>query len=356
MEDDSKEIPRVLRGLSPHKGLRKDEGRVSLKEKVLSGSRGGQSSWAYVNLAYEKDVDLILSPETLKRRKEERMARGERLKEESTRRKDRKEGKTTTEQGSIESSGRTEEPSVRGEDNTKVEMKTFGHGWDDKGGERRSDRTGDRSGAVSKMTRTTSNSWPTRKEERDEDKQTEGWERKEILRGYENLTLDTADATAGFRLKRLTREWETKSRRRGYGRKGGGSGSSRGSGSSTWGSARSRRSGSSSRSEASEGKEVEVENKEEEVKKITGRHHSPRVPKLPLSSHFSSTTKLLLSHEDEEEAGGGEERPGSEELSPPPTRSSADSTPEGSSDSLRQGEISFYADGKKRNFKYFSAQ
>ncbi|XP_050701801.1 uncharacterized protein LOC126988050 isoform X2 [Eriocheir sinensis] len=329
-EADTKRTPRVLRGLpSPQERLMEGvQGRASLKDKVLSGSRGGQSSWAYVNLAYEKDVDLILSPETLKRRREERMAREEKLGDEMGGRKDEREGKKAKGLGRTESGGKTEGRGAR----QKVEMKTFGRGWETRGGERRSDRAGDKSYGTMKIKKTwaTSKSWPLSKEERSEDKQAEGFERSQILRGYENLSRDEGDGSGVFRLKDLRREWERVSWRKGR-----------------------RESGSSKTSEGSlagsepEGEKVSPRDSEtEDVRSGSGRRHSPRVPVLPLSSHYSSSTKLLLSHEDEDV----EERSGAASASSHATVAQREDSKEG----LREGQISFFAHGKKRDFKVFS--
>lgn len=323
-EADTKRTPRVLRGLqSPQERLtERGQGRASFKDKVLSGSRGGQSSWAYVNLAYEKDVDLILSPETLKRRREERMAREEKLGDEMEGRKDEREGKKSKVLGRTESGGKTEGRGAR----QKVEMKTFGRGWETRGGERSSDRAGDKRGTMKiKKTWATSKSWPLSKDEKSENKHAEGLERSQILRGYENLSRDEGDGSEGFRLKDLRREWERNSWRK----------ERRGSGSSKTSEA------SLAGSEPGGGK---LSPRDSE-KSGSGRRHSPRVPVLPLSSHFSSSTKLLL-HDDEDV----EERNGAASANSHAAKAQRDESKEG----LREGQISFFADGRKRDFKMFS--
>lgn len=321
-EADTKRTPRVLRGLPspPERLMERGQGRASFKDRVLSGSRGGQSSWAYVNLAYEKDVDLILSPETLKRRKEERMARDEKVDEEMGGRKDEREGKKSKGLGRSDSVRKSENRGAR----QKTEMKTFGRGWDARDGVRRSDRSGDKSGTMKiKKTWTTSRSWPLSNDERGENKQAEEQERSQILRGYENLSRDEGEGSEGFRLKDLRRDWERDSWRK----------EKRGSGSSKTSA------GSLTGSEAGGGK-LSPRDREKDVGSGSGRRHSPRVPVLPLSSHHSSSTKLLLSHEDEEVE---EERSGV-----------ASASGHANESGLRESQVSFFADGKRRDFNVFS--
>lgn len=322
-EPDAKKTPRVLRGLSSPRGPKKDG-----QGKALSGSRGGQSSWAYVNFAFEKDVDLILSPKTLKRRKEEREAKGNGLKEDTMRRKDETEGNKSKGSDSVREI-------VGARDNEKVEMKTFGRGLENRSDEI-SGRTGDKSN-TSKTRRTsgTPNSWPMSKAE--SDTRTARWEREEILRGYENLaTLDVAEKKGGFRPKQLTREWDADAWREA--KKGHGGADGEGSG----------------RKERGDGERDVVG--EKLTPRDDGRSGSskgsrpPRIPALPLSSHFSTSTKLLLSPEDEEEEEEGRDR------SSPAHKGYSSTLPRASSkEGVLEGEISFFADGRKRDFKYYSA-
>lgn len=339
--DDPKRTPRVLRALpSPRERLMdRGQGRKNHTQKVLSGSRGGQSSWAYVNMANEKDVHLILSPETLKRRKEERMARVERLKDETGDRKDDRGGKKSRELRRTESAGKTVDAGARGEGRREDVMKTFGLSWDSRGVQIR-DRSWDKSRSASiKRTYETSSSWPLSTEESSEEKQAEGLPMRAVVRGYGNLAEDANDEV-GFRLKHLTREWERTSWRRA--RKG------------SWSSRASGTSGGSGVRDI-EDEDLSPRDSEVDVNSTLDRRPSLRVPVLPFSSHFTSTTRLLLSHEREEFEVADDELEGDATASPHRSYSAAAQS-EDTKDGLHEEQISFMDNGKKRSFKVFSAK
>lgn len=315
-----KKTPRVLKRAKKDDG----EGKVSLKEKVLSGSRGGQSSWSYVNFAFEKDVELILSPETLKRRKEEREAKNRRLKDESVRRKDE-----TGEKTSKESDTGVDTVDVR--DMRNSGMKTFGRGLENTGGE---ESDGTVKSSTLNRTSGASRSWPLSKPETE--KQTEGSERNAILRGYENLAaLDVAEATDS-RLKQIMEGWDAAAWRK---EKKSDQGAAAGEGESK----------ESGDEEKDAGRE-RLTSRDDDGRKSSRGIRSSRIPVSLLSSRFSTSTKLLLSPDDEAD----EEEEGREQsLS---TQKGYSTLPRMSTkEGVLEGDISFFADGRKRDFKYFSA-
>ena len=333
----------MLRGFSAsEEGIGEGErGRKSAEEKITSGSRGGQSSWAYVNLAFEKDADLILTPGTLKKRKEEKIAA-----QENRKREDSKERKENNVEGKWLEGEKREEPDRKpGDTGTKrrsmgketVKLKTFGSVRVNGVVERLSDNSADK-----KSTLGSRKSWISSKIWRnsiDGSVKGDAAEKSENERKPETAA-DVEEELRGFRLKHLTKEWDTDALKRGR---------KDGSGEESGDGGEGRRKGEDVHDKKHEEPPTDYDNDSQGEECLASSSRTTPV----LLSKFSMSTNLLLSQEEGEEEGEGEEE-----------MSRARTLDRGYSATLtrehrgawREGQISFFDDGKKRDFNYFSAQ
>ncbi|XP_045115772.1 uncharacterized protein LOC123507177 isoform X2 [Portunus trituberculatus] len=346
-EDDSRSTPLVLRGsAAPREG--KAEGERERKSVrgtgssiVTSGSRGGHSSWAYVNLAFEKDADLILSPGTLKKRMEERTA-AEKERKGEIGEKTWKKGDTVDkwrEQTKKETDGKSGDTGTRrkseGRDVTGLQTFRGVKGSGDTAAQ--SNKTAGDKGST---TLGRKKIWISSSSLRSPG---EGGEKEDAAKSENKqdrkLQAEGEEGAAGFRLKHLTKEWDKDV---GEGARKAEEGEGRDNADGKNGTVEKKQT-------KPENKETKQDEKEKDSEGEQSASQSPRRSPV-LLSRFSTSTKLLLPQEEEEEEV--EEASLARTLDRGYTHTHTLERRGG----WREGQITFFDEGKKRDFNYFSAR